>query len=226
VPHALVEALLADRATAAAVVLEIVTGDGGRFELGLTHEDIGELRLRSDGAAVRRTLPRLGDSNRLDLGDIEIPPAVRLTVSPSGSDGCRINAARDGCRLNAAGPLGGRAVVVVSARIVSAGQQELLLPEAGEWHLAAQCGRREKAITPRTIHLPNDTFALSVNVSVVRSPEAGVSWLPLVFARPLRLRSATIASVVARRSHQRLPPLIAIPARNLTWLLPVRRMRR
>jgi hypothetical protein len=85
---------------------ETVTGRDGRFEIALPPGSATEVRITFQRVTARRPVAQSGPGT-IDLGDIELPAVVRLSLTYVGDEWCQ---------LLAAGPFGGLALVTVEAK--------------------------------------------------------------------------------------------------------------
>lgn len=143
------------------VSLESTTGSDGRFELALPPRGATEVRVTFGRLVARRVLPASSDTgrpDRIDVGDIELPPEIVVSVTYVGDDRCG---------LVAAGPLGKSGVAIVDAVTPGPGRKRLSLPEPGDWILAAKCGGREFRVEPRVLEVPENVTEWGAHVTLI-----------------------------------------------------------
>jgi len=123
--------------------LDVVTGVDGRFVLTLPPIASGVVQVVApDGRSVRVPLPGRSGRGDIELGDISLSEARRLTI--------RV-AAASGCVLSAVGPAGMLGLSVVREAGVMGIVHWLDLPEAGQWSLDAECDGRLALVEPATV---------------------------------------------------------------------------
>lgn len=143
--------------------MELVTFSGlsdatGRFEVAVPPEGAGVLRVGDEATGIVRVL--LGTTDRLpavlDLGDIELPPPVRLIVDVDGPAGCA---------LGAVGPLGSSGMTIVKSQPAPDGAYLFHVPESGRWALTLTCGGREIPLVPAIVEVPPHQTEVRVRVA-------------------------------------------------------------
>jgi hypothetical protein len=126
----------------------------GRFDVPLPPGVAGVVQITSaDGAVARVGTPPV-DQQRLELGDVPLPVPRRVLV--------RLLDAVP-CELTATGPIGSLGLTTVTATPMG-GVYELLVPEPGDWALAAQCGGRDRTVAPMLVSVPTSGGDVSVDV--------------------------------------------------------------
>ncbi|MBM3777238.1 MAG: carboxypeptidase regulatory-like domain-containing protein [Acidimicrobiia bacterium] len=133
------------------------TDDEGRFEVALPASGANELRIHAGGVVARWPVPP-GQAAVTDLGVLELPGRVAVSVEYRGNEGCR---------LLAVGPLGRTGFSTVEATVTSPGARRFDLPEPGQWFLTAACAGVERTVEPPMIDVPADRMDWST-IAVVR----------------------------------------------------------
>ena len=164
VPDQLVFAQAAD--PVAVLAPGTLTGEDGRFELSLPGQGSGDVVIGGGGLATARR--RYADANSLpdvtELGDIELPAPIRLTV----------RLPRGGCELVAVGPIGSLGMGRVTSTFdLRDGAYRFALPETGFWWLEAICDGESRALVPPAVRIDETstgetveaTFALPLNAT-------------------------------------------------------------
>ncbi len=125
------------------------TDDSGRFEVALPPRGRVSLRIGESRRGVTRiSLTSSGtETGVLDLGDIELPPPVKLVVTL---------APELRCPVSVVGPVGASGMSIVEPVGESQGTLVFELPEAGRWMLWAQCGDRELSVVPAFVDVADD----------------------------------------------------------------------
>jgi hypothetical protein len=118
------------------------TGSDGRFTVSVSPGGGGELRFGGGAHAVTRVpLPRT-PLPIVELGDIELTPAVALTVALDQDSPCD---------LHAAGPIGRAGLQIVKGTRTGPGLFAITMPEEGAWEFVLVCGRVEQALSPSIV---------------------------------------------------------------------------
>ncbi len=125
---------------------ETSTAGDGRFGLSLAPGGATEIRIARERTIVRRPLPRIR-SGLIDLGDIEWPSAIAVTLDYVGDERCA---------LAALGPFGRSGISALDATIVLPGLRRVVVPEPGQWVITARCTGREWPVQPAMIDVPPD----------------------------------------------------------------------
>ncbi len=125
------------------------TDDSGRFEVALPPRGRVSLRIGESKRGVTRiSLMSSGtETGVLDLGDIELPPPVKLVVTL---------APELRCPVSVVGPVGVSGMSIVEPVGERQGTLVFELPEAGRWMLWAQCGDRELSVVPAFVDVADD----------------------------------------------------------------------
>ncbi|MEX2271881.1 MAG: carboxypeptidase-like regulatory domain-containing protein [Vicinamibacterales bacterium] len=141
-----IDAVAAARNPAALGVEPVRTGVDGRFELVAPDEGRVMLAVTADGGSLRMDLGEAGSLGPvLDLGDIQLRPALGLDV---------IVDLPAGCELQAAGPMGAMGLRVVRGEMIAPGRWRVALPLSGRWLFAGICGGEELGLDPPVIEIP------------------------------------------------------------------------
>jgi hypothetical protein len=118
------------------------TGADGRFQVAASAAGGGELRIGGGPFVVSRIpLPRPAPPI-MDVGDVDLAPAIQLTVVLDRDPGCVVQAI---------GPIGKVGMQMVSAIHDPDGSQKLRLPETGPWQFVLVCGNERRTLVPGTI---------------------------------------------------------------------------
>lgn len=140
------------------VTFSALTDAGGRFEVAVPTTGAGVLRVGDEATGIVRVVLGATDQlpTALELGDIELPPPVRLTVEVDGPAGCA---------LSAVGPFGSSGMTIVKGQPAPDGTFRLLVPESGRWALTLTCDGREIPVTPPMVEVPRDQTDARVRVT-------------------------------------------------------------
>ena len=124
------------------------TGADGRFQVAASAAGGGELRIGGGQYAVTRIpLPRPAPP-MMDVGDVNLAPAIDVFVVLDRDSGCLVQAI---------GPLGKIGMQMVAAARDPDGRQRLRLPEAGAWQFVLVCGNERRTLSPQTVTIDGET---------------------------------------------------------------------
>jgi hypothetical protein len=139
------------------------TGADGRFQVAASAAGGGELRIGGGQYAVTRIrLPR-PVAPITDVGDIDLAPALELTVVLDRDPGCLVQAI---------GPIGRVGLQMVAATRAPDGSQKLRLPETGEWQFVLVCGNERRALVPSTMRIDGKEAGKQMRFHVPERPGA------------------------------------------------------
>jgi hypothetical protein len=139
------------------------TGADGRFQVAASAAGGGELRIGGGQYAVTRIpLPR-PVAPITDVGDIDLAPALELTVVLDRDPGCLVQAI---------GPIGRVGLQMVAATRAPDGSQKISLPETGEWQFVLVCGNERRALVPSTMRIDGKEAGKQMRFHVPERPGA------------------------------------------------------
>ena len=137
------------------------SGADGRFQVAASAAGGGELRIGGGQYAVTRiTLPRPVPPV-LDVGDIELSPALEVIVLLDRDPGCPVQAI---------GPIGKVGMQMVSGVRNQDGTQRLRLPELGVWQFVLICGDERRALNPMTVRIDGKEAGKELRFRVAEKP--------------------------------------------------------
>lgn len=118
------------------------TGADGRFHVAASAAGGGELRIGGGPFSVQRiALPR-PPPPMMDVGDIELAPAIEITVVLDRDPGCLVQAI---------GPMGKVGMQMLSAVRDADGGQRVRLSETGLWQFVLVCGSERRDLVPGAV---------------------------------------------------------------------------
>ena len=131
------------------------TDHDGRFVVALAARGGGELRIGGEATSIRRLrLPPAVAAN-VDLGDIEVPSPITLTlVLDQDPD----------CGLTLVGPLGHAGLQIVTATRTRPGMFDATVPEEGDWRVTLACPTAERAVAPGIVSAANGIRTINLRV--------------------------------------------------------------
>lgn len=139
------------------------TGTDGRFQVAASAAGGGELRIGGGLYAVRRIpLPRPVPPI-MDVGDVDLAPAIDIFVVLDRDSGCVVQAI---------GPIGKIGMQMVPADREPDGRHRLRLPESGAWQFGLVCGNERRALTPQTMTIDEKVTGKEIKFRVAEKNEA------------------------------------------------------